>query len=522
MSEISYKQWQKAEELLQGRDVSAAAAAYESLLGDNEFATPASLRLSLIASRTGRYRDAVRHVLQGFAARTQDADALDLLCKRLLMLGEVKEAVACAEELLALELESPQAPAEIGKLMIDAMMPELSLKLLQRARALGLDTPGVSYLVGIAHMYIGEMEKAEFEFERALRDEPLLAHAHWALSKLKRYSAGDNHVERLRAAVGRVDRNGQNASLLNYALFKELDDLGQVDEAWSALDRGMRARRQNIRFDPRDERALFDQLLVKDAGGNVGGGADIVHDGAIPIFIVGLPRSGTTLLEAMLGNHPDVAACGELNDATLQLRWMCDSEGAPHLDVELARRIKGINHAEYGRRYLEHTQWRARGRGFYTDKMPENFLNIGMLARAIPAAKILHVARGPMDACFSNLKELFAAAYPYSYDQEEMALHYQQYRDLMQHWHLAFPGRIFDVSYEVLVAEPQATLQAICEFCGLQWDPGVVNTGKQKGAIATASTAQVREPVHQRFVAQWRRYESHLEPLRQRLGPYGG
>ena len=252
--------------------------------------------------------------------------------------------------------------------------------------------------------------------------------------------------------------------------------------------------------------------MTRDAG---------MTDGPQPIFIVGLPRSGTTLLERVLGGHPEVADAGELRDFTAQLRWMTELPGTNHPDAALVRAARGIDFAALGERYLSHTRWHARGNAFYTDKLPANFLNAGFIAQALPGARILHMARAPMDACFSNLKELFGAAYPHSYDQGEMAEHYVRYRALMAHWHAAFPGRILDVSYEALAADPERVAREVLAFCGLPWDEAVLAPEQRAGAVATASTAQVREPIHSRFVGQWRRYEGRLGPLKDRLSAGG-
>ncbi len=267
-------------------------------------------------------------------------------------------------------------------------------------------------------------------------------------------------------------------------------------------------------YDSQAEQALFDHL------GTLGPAAGLGHigDGPRPVFIVGMPRSGTTLLERVLGNHPDVADAGELNDILWQLRWCADLAGDKFLDLALARKAESIDWPELGRRYLAHTQWRAGGKAVYTDKMPANFTNVAYILRALPQARIVHMVRDPMDTCFSNLKELFAGAYPHSYDQVEMADHFRRYRMLMAHWHKAFPGRILDVRYGELVEAPERVAREVVDFCGLPWHEGMTAIENRTGTVATASAAQVREPIHQRYVGQWRRYEAHLGPLRERLG----
>jgi hypothetical protein len=176
--------------------------------------------------------------------------------------------------------------------------------------------------------------------------------------------------------------------------------------------------------------------------------------------------------------------------------------------------------AELGRRYLEHARWRVGGQRWFTDKLPLNFLNLGFVAAALPGARIVHLVREPMDACFSNLKELFAEAYPYSYRLDELGAHYARYRRLMSHWHGALPGRIHDVSYEALVTSPEAVARGVFEFCGLPWDACSLDLARG-GTVSTASTVQVREGIHARRVGGWQPYARGLEPLRLRLQEEG-
>lgn len=474
----------------------------------------AHLRLSLIASASGEYRQAVKQAREAYAARQQDPDLLELVCKRLLTLGEMQAAIDCASSPLVMQTRNPRTLAELGKLMSDHVQPRLALQLLERARLLGADSPAIRYLIGLAKVYLGDFAAAEMELNSSLRADQDFALAARALSKLKKQTATDNHVEQLRASIARTGLEHADAPLLHYALFKELDDLGETQAAWNALSEGMRLRRRQVKYDPRVEASLFEHLHGVRGYRRA---APEVARGPSPIFIVGMPRSGTTLLERILGAHTEVTDAGELRDFIFQLRWMCDRAGSPHLDLDLAQRAEFVDWVQLGHRYLAHTQWLAGGCSFYTDKLPANFINIGYIARALPHARILHMVRNSMDTCFSNLKELFAAAYPHSYDQIEMADHYLAYRKLMAHWHAEFPGRIFDVRYDELVTRPESVIRNVLEFCGLPWQEGMIAIEERDGTVATASSTQVREPIHQRFVAQWRRYEEQLQPMRARL-----
>jgi hypothetical protein len=237
--------------------------------------------------------------------------------------------------------------------------------------------------------------------------------------------------------------------------------------------------------------ALFDHLGAFKGGESAFEKTDA---DATPIFIVGMPRSGTTLLEHMLGAHTQIADAGELHDFTRQLRYLADLQGPLQLDLALAKKAEGVDFAELGRRYMDHTKWRTQGKAYFTDKMPANFLNIGYIARALPHAKFI---------------------------QAEMADYYKGYRQLMAHWRRLYPDRILDLRYGELTVDTKSTMTEVLEFLGLPWEDAVLEPDKRTGTVATASSTQVREAIHQRSKEQWRRYEAQLAPMKERLGSYG-
>ena len=518
MQPQSLQAWQSAERLLNAQQFDQASAAYATLIGDRELAPMAHLRLSLIAGRQGRLQEATQHAVKAWEARQPDADLLDMIAKRLFSVGELELAAGVSTYDAVLTSRNPVIHAELAKLMSDAMLPEQALVLLRRAMEIGLDNGPMRYLLGLSLMQTGDLDGAERELEDALRVEPDFAHAAWSLAKLRTWTASNNHVERLRADIARVGENRQESALFHYALFKELDDLGRADEAWPVLETAMRLRRRMVPFDGANAQALFEYL-----GAFKGGESDFAKgDGdATPIFIVGMPRSGTTLLEHMLGAHTQVADAGELHDFTRQLRYMANLQGPPQLDLALAKKSEGIDFAELGRRYLDHTRWRTQDKPYFTDKMPANFLNVGYIARALPHAKFIHVMRDPMDTCFSNLKEHFAGFYGHTYDQNEMADYYKGYRQLMAHWRRLYPDRILDVRYGELTVDTKNVMTEVLEFLGLPFEDAVLDPSARSGSVATASATQVREPIHQRSKEQWRRYEQQLAPMKERLGSYG-
>jgi hypothetical protein len=225
----------------------------------------------------------------------------------------------------------------------------------------------------------------------------------------------------------------------------------------------------------------------------------------------------------MLSAHSDVVSAGEINDFQRQLHWVADVSPtrADSLSSILAK-AGSIDFQLLGERYLEQTRWRAQGRRFYIDKMPINLRMVPFIRRALPAAPILHLARAPMDVCYSNLKVMFGNTSAYCYDMGAMAHYYGLYRRLVRRWHALMPGAMLDVDYAALVTQPEQTLARVLAHCGLALEPACLRPEDNPAPVATPSSAQVREPVHTRALEQWRRYEVQLEPLRRALGSNDG
>ena len=512
--------WQEAEHLMSAGQSAPAAVRDQQLIDLDGWQSPAALRLSTLAARSGRMRDAVAFALRASAPSQQEDDAalLEALTRQLFDLGEIEAGLACAQAPALSSAYDPDVLRGLGQALLSQSFPDLAETFLQRAQRIRDGGAPARYLLGLAAFYQGDEAEAERAWEAALQRNPMMPPVHRLLAKLRRQTPARNHIDRLRATVARMPQGHPEAPWLHYALFKELDDMDDIEGAWQALVQGMEARRRQVAYDAVAEARLFDRLQARSVPAT---GVAVSTTAPTPIFIVGMPRSGTTLLEQILARHPHVQDAGELRDMLCQLRWVCDRVGGPHLDEALCVAAEQADMGLLGRRYLEKTAWRANGRAFFTDKMPANFLLVDHIARALPQARILHMVRDPMEVCFSNLKELFVDAYPHTYDQREMAAHFIRYRGLMRHWHSRHPGRILDISYEDLVRAPEAAARRVLDFCGLAWDPDVLAMGPRTSSVATASAAQVREPIHVRYVGQWRRYAHHLQPMQTALDEAG-
>lgn len=513
------RQWQRAQRYLAERQFGPARAALESLLLRDPTHLQAHLAIGRIAWAEGSLRDAVRHALDAVRNTPRETDptvVVDVVAT-LLQVGEVVAARDCLNHPALASLRDGQTLVRLALLRQMVNEHAEALSLLDRAAAAGVDTPDFHFYRGVESTFNGRMQDAEREFEACLRQAPMFGRAALALSRLRKQTPESNHLDDLAArlrAISGMAQGWEDHAALEFARYKELEDLGRYEEAWEALVRANAIMFAQLRYDAEYERRLFDRLIdlcTSDFLKPV----EVQHEGPQPIFILGMMRSGTTLLDRILSNHSRVTSAGELDDFGMQLRWAADHRFT--LDDHMLQRLPGLDYVEIGRRYLAQTQWRAQGRSFFIDKLPRNWMVAGLIRRALPQARILHLAREPMDVCFSNFRTQFSDRFPYTYNLDALAAHYRQYRRVMAHWHAAMPGQLMAVPYADLVREPEATARKVLDFCGLEWEPGCVDLTRNKSAVATLSMVQVREPIHARSFGEWRHYERQLEGLRKAL-----
>lgn len=368
----------------------------------------------------------------------------------------------------------------------------------------------------LACIHAGAFDHARTDLEHAIATPQDPAVAHWHLARMGRQTAGDNHVGRLRARIATCADDSPDREYLLFALFKELDDLGETRAAWTALEEGCRRARVRAPWKADEPERLF--AALKRQFPLHGPRASIDPHGPTPIFIVGMHRSGTTLLESMLGAHPGVHAQGESLRFSAALRHAADIAGDGVLDDALVAAMARLDYDQVRDRYVAEGRSLAGAASHLTDKLPGNFQLIGCILQALPDARIVHMRRDPMDLCFANLRELFAEGVGYTYAFDDLARYHACYRDLMRHWHEIHPGQVLDVDYETLVRDPLVTTRRVFGFCGLEWHPRVIDPAAWSArATSTLSAVQVRQPVNTASIGRWRVYAEQLAPLREAL-----
>ena len=511
--------WRQAQGHLSSGRLEAAQHAFSDLLARDPRLVPARLMSAAVLLAQGRLREASVQTRLAIPAPGMGVDAVCRVAQALAAIGETNAARACLRHPAVAATRSGRALVALAHVHQGLGLHAEALALMDRAHALGHDEPDFRYYRGLQLQFNGRLDEAEAEMEACLRAGSTIGRACLSLARIRRQTASSHHVDFLRARLRDVAPGSEDHAALAFALHKEFDDLDDRAAAWDALQLAnatMHARMP--RYDACFEDALFDALVARSDAVSLAP-HDTHHDGPIPIFIVGLPRSGTTLLERILGNHSMVAAAGELNDFPRQLRWCADHHGHALLDRPLLDAAAHIDHAELGRRYLEQSQWRAGDCRFYVDKLPPNFMLLGFIRRALPQARVVHVVREPMDVCFSNYRAMCGSAYGYSYAFDSLAHHHGRYRRLIRHWHAAMPGFVLDLPYQLLVRDSEAAARQLFAFCGLPYEPGCGDNTRNGDAVATLSSAQVRQPIHARGLGEWRRYARQLAPLQAMLEP---
>ncbi len=510
---------QQANTSLQSGALRSAEEACREVLALDPLNSQAHLMLAGIVGQRDQHRLACEHALRASQKMgPQTPQHIAAVTLRLIAVGEYERAMQVIRKIDPQRLPLASVLVEFSQQL--SLMEEHAdaLRYLDAAMAMGIRAESLGYLRGNLLKFLGRMDEAAEEYERSLAVNPDYAFAHWALAYLGVPGDSRARAGRVRKSLEASAASNPDLPYLQYALFKELDASGETDAAWSALEAGAIARRAQISYHGGEEAALFERLAQATVPGFVTT-ASANESTKVPIFVLGLPRTGTTLLERILGGHPEVTLCGELNDFRMQLKWATDHHSLGFLDNTCVDRISEVDYAELGARYLGHVAWRAPATNFFSDKNPGNFMLAGLILKALPQARIVHLRRNPMDSCFSNMKELFAAnSHPYSYSFEDLAAHFRNYSRLMSHWHRVAPGRILDVSYEDLVSEPETQARRVMDYCGLAYDAAQIRVESNAAPVSTASSVQVRQPIHTRNIGGWKRYESQLAPLKALLG----
>ncbi|HEX5959819.1 MAG TPA: sulfotransferase [Rhodanobacteraceae bacterium] len=508
--------WQKGQASLGRNDVGGARnvlTAYQVLGRGND--THAHLLASQIAWHEDRVRDSTAEALEAARIAPDDAETLNAVVGVLLDIGENLAARECLARLSLEGCDDPLLLTGLATMHKRLEQHAESMLLLDQAKALGNVNPALRYARGRALIVRGRIDEAEEELAKTLAEAPDRGTVAVPLVRLRRQTPERNWLPAIESGIRTAGIAPDEQAAFEFARYATLEDLGRHDEAWQALARGNALMRAHLPDETPHLPAWLDRFLPAVAAAQPRGAQEPM-EGPVPIFIIGIPRSGTTLLERMLGNHTQVTAAGELMDFRQQFLWSADTSNI--FGEKFLTRVAGLDYAGLGRRYLLQTQWRAHGTPFYIDKNPPNWMFAGPIHAALPRAPILNLVRDPVDTCFSNWRVFFGNTCGYSYDLAAMAAYFRTYQRTLEHWHRVMPGAILDVNYTDLVSDPDRILRQAFDFCGLGWEPGCADLARNQSPSATPSAAQVRGPLRTDRGNLWRPYQAQLAPLLQALG----
>jgi len=460
----------------------------------------------------------------GVSALSYIGRALDLLpdnnlllfqkARCFLLLNQYDKSKEVAYRIAGLTEGRADLIANLGQLFSSLGDYEKAITLLERAVELAPEQSLYHSNLANVQRMLGLLTKSELSYDRALKLNPENEEP-WSLrSSLRTQTIHCNHVKQLETYLRAPPGSWRATVHIYYALAKEYEDLEKYEESFGYLQEGALLYRQKMGAYSvsqditiiNDTINAFDKqrMLQEEESCN----------NAAPIFIVGLPRSGTTLVERIIGSHSDVFAAGELSNLSTvivkQVELLAGSQLQPKNLIEKSAKLKI---KALGQAYIDSTNTITNNSPHFTDKLPMNYLHCGLINLALPQAKIIHVTRDPMDSCYSMFKQLFDDAYKYSYDLNELAQYYINYHKLMEHWRRVLPGGLFEVAYEDLVADQISQTRRLLDYCELTWQQSCVNFHLNREASTTASAAQIRQPIYSGSVGKWKLYRKQLAPL---------
>jgi len=488
----------------------------------------------VIAAHNGQQTKAVDILVNAVTLAPYNPEYRAELGKQYLAISRPEEALREAEAALALEPVAPTTLNTLGAVLSHTGEHERALACFEGATRVmeqrGPDPGSLAdewradlyFNTAASLQFAGRFADAEAAFERAIALRPHMFKAHAALATVRRQTPEDNHLERLQALRSKV-ATARDQLHLGHAIAKEEEDLGNFQAAFSSLTWAKEAQSEQEDYNAVTDAQLFTRIkqrFSRELFSNPAGGCDSRE----PIFVVGMPRTGTTLVEQILSSHSQVYAAGELGNFPLQVARGTGSTVNELFDDPTLAAAIDLDYPSLGTAYIDSTRPRTGHTPHFIDKLPINFLFLGLIRLALPKAKLVCLRRDPMDTCLSNYRQLFALNfrhYRYNYRLLDCGRYYIQFDRLMHHWRELMPGAIFELQYEALVENPETVVRELLAYCELPWEAQCLEFHRRKTSVATPSAAQVRQGIYTSSVDRWRRYGDDMQPLYELLHSAG-
>lgn len=439
--------------------------------------------------------------------------------KTLSLLGRQSEAHTAIENAAKLPIQDAITADTIAVVYSRTGFHERAIPFFQQAITLDPQPANFYYNLGSSLQFSGRFEEAAEAYQNTISREPNSYKAYSGLVALRKQTKDTSKLEKLTTLFEKNHKDADATLHLGHAIAKTYEDLGEHDQSLHWLTRAKTMNAAKFAVDIQAQSALF-EAAKSTFNGKRGQGADL--DTSAPIFVVGLPRTGTTLVDRILSSHPEVTAAGETNVFAGLVKVATQTTDNMVLDAKTLLAATSVNMAPIGRHYVANTKALARGAPRFTDKMPLNFFYAGLIHKALPNARIIVLRRGAMDSCISNYRQLFSTQYSYynyTYNLESTGHFYRGFDDLIAHWKATLPAnRFMEVHYEDIVFDQEAQTRKLLEFCDLSWDEACLRFHENDTPVSTASSVQVRQPLYAGSIGRWKKYSTGLTSLRKALG----
>lgn len=438
----------------------------------------------------------------------------------LLQRHKYRQAREQAEQLLTLDPANRDYLAVAATAAVGLGDQDKAIAIYRRMLADMPENPDVHLWLGHALKTVGTVPDAIAAYQGAIAARPDFGDAYWSLANLKTYRFTDAEIAAMHEAEQAPKTTDEDRVHLCFALGKALEDRGEVEQSWDHYARGNALKRAQSRYRPEILETNTGRQIVVCTGDFFKVRTSWGDPAPDPIFVLGLPRSGSTLIEQILASHSQIEGTQELPDIqriVLELQGRDPDLDDPRYPASLAD-LREDEIRQLGRRYIEETRVHRTGRPFFIDKMPNNFRHVGLIHLILPNAKIIDARREPMSCCFSNFKQLFANGQEFTYGIEDIARYYRTYLELMEHWEHVLPGRVLRVQHEDVIGDLEGSVRRILDHCGLPFEQDCVDFHENRRAVRTPSSEQVRQPIFREGLDQWKAFAPWLDPLRESLG----
>tara|TARA_B100000700_G_scaffold156840_1_gene174131 strand:+ start:47 stop:2050 length:2004 start_codon:yes stop_codon:yes gene_type:complete len=519
-SDNKYLDLQKAMSQVQKGNLGEAERIYREILSDDPNNVDALRLLALLASRTGAVDQAI-NMLENCTKLAPDyALAWENLAKMYRQKDDhdsLQKAALCFGKATELRPDWAEGWAGLGTMQTRSSRHEEGIESYKKSIELKANQPRVHLSLGHVYKTTGNQEACINSYNDAISLDNNFGEAYWSLANLKTYKFSGEEISNMEKKLELAEVPEREKVHFLFSLGKAFEDIGNYDKSFEYYKRGNDLNRGRTTYDPKAIEALSERLKLFFTEDRFNKYKDFGNNSNSPIFIVGLPRSGSTLIEQILASHSKIEGTMELPNIMNIARKLGNSTKDKTAYPEVIDTLQGTDLTDLGKSFIDETLFLRKGKQHFIDKMPNNFSHIGLIKLILPNAKIIDARRNPMDTCFSCFKQLFARGQAFTYDLSEIARYYVNYVNLMDHWDRVLPGYVFKVQHEDLLNDQERVTRDLINFCEVDFESSTLEFYKTKRAVKTASSEQVREPINKKGLNQWKNYEIYLKDLKFHL-----